>query len=564
VAGPDPVNPADRRPWPGLAGLLALLGVAAGASAQPADLPGPWRGSGLDFSFFEERVQTEACQRDRVSFLSCIGAVQALLDANGLELAAVPADEVGEGAPVVRRFGELAVVKDTGPRMAGTASPLEVIRTRAGRLLRWREHFDRSRPAGVDFSALAGWLKADLEGHAEAEDLAAAAINGYVRVADPHARIAPPGSGPAGPRRVAARQSETYSGIGASVQGLGDAALVTAVVRGGPAARAGLQVQDVLLSVDGDPVLSLPDPELVERLRGPAGTAVTLRVKRAGGVRSLLVTRDRVSVRRVQAESLVDRGWRLVYLRVGDFLAPDTCRAVERELRAELRPNVSGLILDLRDNAGGLIDQAACVADLLLPRRLTVARLHRTDRPGRSQALATRRPQVASARLVVLVNAATASASELLAGALQDHGRGLILGERTFGKGTVQTVRPWAHRPEVLELFTAARFDRPSGGAVQLAGVEPDVSLPEEPGAEGGYRPALREEDLFPTPLPEASAPRATASPRPVAGGVERECAREEGLAGQRSARERGAGGSPDYGRLVAQDLLVCALGRSP
>jgi hypothetical protein len=128
----------------------------------------------------------------------------------------------------------------------------------------------------------------------------------------------------------------------------------------------------------------------------------------------------------------------------------------------------------------------------------------------------------------------------------------------------VQTARPWAHRPEILEFFTAARYDRPSGGAVQLAGVEPDLSLPEEPGAAGGHRLGLREEDLFPTLLPDESTSRATAAPRPGAGRVEGECAREKGLAGQRFARERGAEGSPDYGRLVAQDLLVCGLGRTP
>jgi len=315
------------------------------------------------------------------------------------------------------------------------------------------------------------------------ESLAAAAVNGYLQVADAHARIVPgppAGAAPDLPRggRAQSGARDTYTGIGFTVQGLGDQ------------------------------------------------------------VRTLLVTRERLAVRSVHAESFVDRGWGLVYLRIADFLGADTCRRVERSLRERLGPNVNALILDLRDNSGGLIDQAVCVADLLLPRGLTVTTMRETRSEGAARPFVTRQPQRVSVRLVTVVNAVTASASELLAGALQDHGRSLLIGERTFGKGTVQTVRAWSYRPTVLEFFTAARYYRPSGRA-------------------------LREEDLFPTALPED--PAASPPPAPPAAGLEEAigCVGEYGLAGRRFARERAQGRTSDYHLLVAQELLVCGLGRA-
>ncbi len=229
----------------------------------------------------------------------------------------------------------------------------------------------------------------------------------------------------------------------------------------------------------------------------------------------------------VYASAFVDRGWKFGYLRIDSFLQANTCAAVRRGLRKILKPALNGIILDLRNNAGGLIDQAVCVADTFLPSGKVVLEARDVDKPTRSRRMRTRHGQLTGVPMVTLVNAATASASEVLAGALQDHGRSFVAGERTFGKGTVQTARPWKGSAAVLEMYTAARYYRPSGSGVQLVGIEPDLSALARPDSDSTERIVLREEDMFPTALPPE--PEKWTQPRPESVAVLAACASDRG-----------------------------------
>lgn len=160
--------------------------------------------------------------------------------------------------------------------------------------------------------------------------------------------------------------------------------------------------------------------------------------------------------------------------------------------------------------------------------------------------------------MVTLVNAGTGSASEVLAGALQDHGRSLVVGELTFGKGTVQTVRPWRGSRTVVELYTASRYYRPSGVGVQLKGIEPDIEALDKPGRPDPHRVVLREGDLFPTALPQEPEVWRHRDPKLVQ--RLRRCARGQGLAEHRQDREMKPGQAGDYPLAVGQDALVCRL----
>lgn len=164
--------------------------------------------------------------------------------------------------------------------------------------------------------------------------------------------------------------------------------------------------------------------------------------------------------------------------------------------------------------------------------------------------------------MVTLVNASTGCASEVLAGALRDHGRGLVVGERTFGKGTVQTLRPWAGSPKVSEFFTAARYHRPSGVGVQLVGIAPDLPASDLPDVTSRASLALREGDLFPTTLP--SEPGTWNPPDPERVATIGECVSRDGLASKRLRREQAKGTAADRLLAVGQDALVCALTRRP
>jgi len=494
-----------------------------------------------------------------------------MLDLGGRDLYLIPAtgSEPAKGkVRLVARFGAAAVVEDQRLRVRSEGNALAVVRALARRLADWREALPDPRAQAIDFSALANWVKREVVESERQEEYAAAAISGYLVVADAHANLLParelPGTGGARPTQSPEREQglavegPVYTGIGAAVQPVVDAALVTSILRGAPAAHAGLRVDDFILEIDGASTAGLSAEALVSRLRGTRGSRVGLQVKRQGRVLDLSVTRDAVSVANVVSQALNDRGWQLAYLKIVSFLPPDTCRDFTRELERQLKPTLNGILLDLRDNAGGLIDQAVCIADLFLGEDQVVLEVRDLQDPAKTDSVRTRRPARARMPMVTLVNARTGSASEVLAGALQDHSRSLVVGELTFGKGTVQTVRPWRGSRSVLELYTASRYYRPSGVGVQLKGIEPDIEALDQPGPPAVDRVVLREGDLFPTALPQES--EVWRHPNPGLVQRLRRCTQGQGLAQHRLAREQKEGRVGDYPLAVGQDALVCRL----
>ncbi len=550
--------------------FVCLWALQSNTAWSAADAPAsPWRATGLDLGFVDKRLDDRHCGQSSRAFLSCVGAVQGILDLHGRDLHLVPVSELAESQASSRtrvRFGSAAVVEDEGLRVNSAGNALEVLRTRKRHILRWRDWLRPERRQEVRFTAIRKWMQDEIIDPEREEDFAAAAINGYLAVADAHARIAPagtPGDSSAGQRganRSGGNDGLVYIGIGAGVQPLIDAALVTAVVREGPAADAGLRTQDFILAVDGEAVAGMSAEALVDKLRGKRGTEVRVIVKRQDEVREIAILRDLVRVDNVVAYGFIDRGWQFVYLRIDSFLPGNTCVEVGRALARDLKPTLNGLILDLRDNAGGRIDQAVCVADLFLPQDEIVLEIRDVRGKDRTEQVHTRRDAKVRVPMVTLVNANTGSASEVLAGALQDHGRSLVVGELTFGKGTVQTARPWRGSGSILEFFTVARYYRPSGVGVQLIGIEPDIPVAAPPGKGPRAQIVLREGDLFPTALEREPQSWEHPNPEPVA--ALRECTTSEGLAAHRLRHDTEEGRTIDYPLAVGQDALVCRLTR--
>jgi carboxyl-terminal processing protease len=547
--------------------LCSFASVSSAAPSDPDETVNPWRGTGIDLGFLDEKIRTANCSKSDREFLSCIGAVQRVLDLEDHELQLIPVTNLVDETDwqkALERFGAAAIIKDSATRIGATGNALEAIRARTHRILRWRDRLDPSLRQAVDFNDLRNWLKSDVIDSKRREIFAAAAVNGYLSVADAHARIAPAGGMPGssgerhGDQPAGSRDVLVYTGIGAGVQPMADAAIVTAVVRNGPAAKAGLRVHDFILEIDGRSVTGLSGDALVEMLRGRGGTRVELKVKRQDEVMALSVRRNAITVKNVVSDAFVDRGWRLAYLKIDSFLRPDTCGEFRRELTKRLKPNLNGLLLDLRDNAGGLIDQAVCVADLLLPKDEVVLEIRGVNGEKKTEEISTKHTARARVPMVTLVNATTGSASELLSGALQDHGRSLIVGEHTFGKGTVQTVRPWRGSPSIMEFYTAARYYRPSGVGVQLIGIKPDIEVYDRPGAAPSDRIVLREQDLFPTALPFER--QVWKHPYPGRVKVLAECAEKNGLAKHRMRPDAEMSRAMDYQLAVAQDALICSL----
>jgi len=327
------------------------------------------------------------------------------------------------------------------------------------------------------------------------------AIKGMVAELDPHSSYMPPDE-------FQAFQSDTegeFGGIGVEVELQNEELVVLSPIDGSPASRAGIRSGDVIVSVDGkDPTVE-PLDKLVKRLRGVPGSHVKVGVRRRGApdVLAFDLRREVVHVPSVSSALLADR---VAYVHIKQFQehTHDELLDAAAKLRVRARGAIAGIIVDMRSDPGGLVDQAADVADEFLEGGVIYTARHRGEIVdqvnARSGGVFAREP------CVVLVDQYTASASELVAGALQDHRRATVVGERTFGKGSVQVIVALPGGAGMR--LTVSRYYTPSGHAIQADGVHPDVVV-ETKKDEGGV--SYREKDLDGHLAPEpGGAPRAS------------------------------------------------------
>ena len=303
------------------------------------------------------------------------------------------------------------------------------------------------------------------------------------------------------------RESVTGKFVGIGIEmGLEDGLIkVVSPIEGSPAFRAGLKSGDLITKVDDTLVKGLTVDQAVKRIRGEAGTKVTLSVFRKSESRSFPVVIVREEIRTVSVRArMVEPGYG--WLRVSQFqerTVEDFARKLEELYKQD--PNLKGLVLDLRNDPGGLLDASVAISAAFLPADVTVVSMNGQVPESRHTFKASPSDYLRGAQrlqdplrrlpaavknvpLVVLVNEGSASASEIVAGALQDHKRATVMGAQTFGKGSVQTVRPLG--PDTGLKITTARYYTPSGKSIQAKGIVPDVMVDES--EEGNLYAALR------------------------------------------------------------------------
>lgn len=316
-----------------------------------------------------------------------------------------------------------------------------------------------------------------------------AAIQGMVRSLDPHSALLPP-------EALKELQIDThgeFTGIGIHVTMRNNLVTVISPIEGTPAYRAGIKAGDKIIKVDGKPTEDLRDA--VKRMRGPKGTPVVINVLRQGEPEPLEFTlvRDVIPIYSVKAE-LLKPGYGYIWItNFRENTTGDLIEALQAMETAEVP--MKGLVLDLRDNPGGILNQAIEVSDIFLEAGEILSikgRDGRNTKVFKAHANDVKRDYP----IVVLVNGGSASASEIVAGALQDQKRALILGTTSFGKGSVQTVETL--RDGYGLKFTIARYYTPSGRSIQAKGVEPDVEVRHRviSEAETSAERMLKEKDL--------------------------------------------------------------------
>ena len=300
--------------------------------------------------------------------------------------------------------------------------------------------------------------------------LAEGAIDGMLAVLDdPHTRYLSPQDEAAMRERI----DGEFQGIGAEVESVDGAITIVSPIAGSPAEAAGLQPGDILRQADGVDLTGMDVLDAVLLVRGPAGTAVSLLVERDGRSFTVEIVRDVVALNSVRSEMLDDG---VAYLRLAQF-GGRTAQEVEEALVNLMAQNPVGLILDLRRNPGGELDSVVTIADQFLPEGVVLAEQfgdgHVTTFKSEADGLAQEIP------LVVLIDEGSASASEVLAGAIRDRGRGVLIGQTSFGKGTVQTWHGLSNNGGVR--ITVARWLTPADAWIHETGIEPDylVALPE-------------------------------------------------------------------------------------
>ncbi len=307
-------------------------------------------------------------------------------------------------------------------------------------------------------------------GNLEGEDFAEAAIRGMLEeLGDPHTNYIPPEVFEIEAEDIQGR----FEGIGANVQLRRDGKLqVVAPIKGSPAELAGLRPGDAIISVDGESIVGLSLLEAVARIRGPRGSTVTLMVEHLGALDAveIKVTRGVIPIESVLLRS--EMGEDIAHIRVSNFFA-DTADDLRNTIQDAVDAGAKGLIIDLRDNPGGLLSSVVDVTSMFLKDGLV---LYEIDSSGRRTNWNVESAGVAAdIPLVVLANSFSASASEILVGAMQDHRRAQVIGTTTFGKGSVNILRRLSNGGGLS--ITFAKWYTPSGRLIEGNGLEPDIKV---------------------------------------------------------------------------------------
>ena len=317
------------------------------------------------------------------------------------------------------------------------------------------------------FTEVLSLIQANYVDETKPRDLIYGGIKGMLETLDPHSSFLSPDIF----KEMQVETQGSFGGLGIEITVKDRQLTVVAPIEGTPADRAGLHPADRIVKIDGNPTKDMTLIEAVKKLRGPKGTSVTLTILReeSPGPFDLTLVREVIEVKSVRAKDLGDG---IAYIRIASFqerTGKDLLKAIEQFQKN----GISALVLDLRNDPGGLLNQAVQVSDLFLDKGQLIVYTEGRIKNQDLRFSAEHGAQVPKVPMVVLVNGGSASASEIVAGALQDWKRALVLGTKTFGKGSVQTVIPLSDGSGLR--LTTAKYYTPKGRSIHGTGIVPDI-----------------------------------------------------------------------------------------
>ncbi|KRT66252.1 MAG: carboxy-terminal processing protease, carboxyl-terminal processing protease [Candidatus Dadabacteria bacterium CSP1-2] len=327
-----------------------------------------------------------------------------------------------------------------------------------------------------NFTRVLDLIERNYVDNVDSEKLAISAIEGMLKTLDPYSAYLTPEHY----KELEIGTSGEFGGVGIEISVENDLLTVITPIEGSPAAKAGIKPGDLIIAIDGKSTQGLSVDEAVKSLRGPKGSAVKITIQSQGdkNPREVVLVRDIIYVKSVNSKLLDGR---IGYIKLSQFqekTSEELVKAIE-ELESGDRGELNGLILDLRNNPGGLLTQAVEVADEFIDEGLIVSVKGRVEDQS-TEYYATKKDNTPGYPIIILVNKGSASASEVVAEALQDKKRAIILGTKTFGKGSVQSIIKLEDGSGLK--LTTAKFYAPSGRSINQVGVIPDVIVEDSQG----------------------------------------------------------------------------------
>jgi carboxyl-terminal processing protease len=506
--------------------MLVLVAAPIRAAEPPMSEADYWRATTLDLTYTKHFISNERCYSSAKYLLSCIQAVNAAGSLLKSPTLIVAGDRVQPHEKVLSRVPALAVISHAHLNRFGEGSPRDLARKAEIE----RQHLieasatsfreTANKGARIDFEQILSTIRHTLPSELPAQMMLGLAISAHLKVFDAHASLQPQALVEG---QFFGQTSSYYLGIGIVMHRLPNGVRIEDVFSGAPADVAGLRVGDIITAISTRPgkqpvqTAGRTMPVITDLIDGPEGTPVTLTIDRSRKTLSFRVLRGRVQQPKVESRVIHFKGHQIGYLRIRSLEQGGTCSKARRALTRFKETDTLGVILDLRGNGGGQLMEGVCVAGLFLGlKHVTGVKTVRgslpvgnrnDDNPDSSTVwLHGHSSELSPLPLVVLINANTASGAEIVAGALQYYKRGWVVGERSYGKASVQTLSTMDDNDTLALAQTTARFYLPNGMTVQRVGITPDFEVPFSKGDSPADRFEPREADQFPDGLPALNA----------------------------------------------------------
>ncbi len=419
-----------------------------------------WSETGLDAKSLEELIQDDTCASSERYFLACTNAV----------------------ISIANRFNK--TINTEGEIIGVNASLSNQMNSEKQQLQVWKSYYrseigqskseNQSLEQGIKISFSKIWneLKTKYISNSKKAFIVGVGLNGFISVfRDPHTYLVPV----AFFKEVISKSDNKSNSLGMNIGMLHNNYVVRKVLEGSSAKKAGVQKGDVLFEIDGHSTNNLLQVRLYELMKGDLGSIVKVKILRGGKEFFFNLARSETTVSSVSTR-FVDGIKPVAIIGLNKF-ARGSCQRVKEAVLAVKKAKARGLILDLRDNPGGQMEEAACIASLFLGPEKKIFEVKYLDMTKKLETFYGSEEKIFDLPLAVLVNAGSASAAEIVAGALQDFKRSLIVGERTFGKGSFQEGEYWTQNKKIALFETKGFYYLPSGRSVQLVGLTPDVPV---------------------------------------------------------------------------------------